>query len=66
MMHPVWSEDMRDLVELFVRRGLITRPAPLTTEQALALHQSSVRNYEAAKKRASRTKRAFKKQHVHE
>ena len=66
MMHPIWAEDMRDLVELFVRRGLITRPAPMTTEQALALHQSSVRDYEAAKKRASRAKRTFKKQNIYE
>jgi len=60
-MNPLWAIDMADLVELFVRRGLITRPAPLTTEQALALHQSSVRDYEKAKKRASRAKQPFRK-----
>lgn len=66
MMHPIWAEEMRDMVNLFERRGLITRPPPLTTEQALAFHQSSVREYEKAKKRASRAKRAFKKQNIHE
>jgi len=60
-MNPIWTQDMRDLVELFVRRGLMTRPAPLTTEQALALHQSSVRDYEKEKKRASRAKQPFRK-----
>ena len=59
-MNPVWAQDMRDLVELFVRRGLMTRPAPLTTEQALALHQSSVRDYKKSKKRACRAKRKTK------
>ena len=52
---------MRDLVELFVRRGLMTRPRPQTTEQVMAAHQSSVREYEKAKKRASRAKKPFRK-----
>ena len=60
-MNPIWTQDMRDLVELFVRRGLMTRPRPQTTEQLMAAHQSSVREYEKAKKRASRAKKPFRK-----
>ena len=60
-MNPIWTQDMRDLVELFVRRGLMTRPRPQTTEQVMAAHQSSVREYEKAKKRASRAKQKFRK-----
>lgn len=60
-MNPIWTQDMRDLVELFVRRGLMTRPRPQTTEQVMAAHQSSVREYEKAKKRASRAKKPFRK-----
>ena len=60
-MNPIWTQDMRDLVELFVRRGLMTRPRPQTTEQVMAAHQSSVRDYEKAKKRASRAKKPFRK-----
>jgi len=59
-MNPIWTQDMRDLVELFVRRGLMTRPRPQTIEQVMAAHQSSVRKYEKAKKRASRAKRKTK------
>ena len=60
-MNPLWATDMRDLVELFVRRGLMTRPRPQTMEQVMAAHQSSVREYEKAKKRASRAKQPFRK-----
>ena len=60
-MNPIWTQDMRDLVELFVRRGLMTRPRPQTTEQVMAAHQSSVREYEKAKKRASRAKKPYRK-----
>jgi len=60
-MNPIWTQDMRDLVELFVRRGLMTRPRPQTMEQVMAAHQSSVREYEKAKKRASRAGKTFRK-----
>ena len=59
-MNPVWAQDMRDLVELFVRRGLMTRPRPQTIEQVMAAHQSSVREHAAEIKRANRAKRKTK------
>jgi len=59
-MNPIWTQDMRDLVELFVRRGLMTRPRPQTIEQVMAAHQSSVRDYKKSKKRACRAKRKTK------
>ena len=60
-MNPIWTQDMRDLVELIVRRGLMTRPRPQTTEQVMAAHSQFVREYEKAKKRASRAKQKFRK-----
>jgi hypothetical protein len=60
-MIPIWAQDMRDLVELFVRRGLMTRPRPQTMEQVMAAHSQSVREYEKAKQRASREKKPSRK-----
>ena len=60
-MNPIWTQDMRDLVELFVRRGLMTRPRPQTTEQVMAAPSQFVREYEKAKNRASRAKKPFRK-----
>lgn len=60
-MNHIWTQEMRDLVELFVRRGLLTRPRPQSTEQVIAAHQSSVRKYNKAKKQANRAKKPFRK-----
>lgn len=71
-MNHIWTQEMRDLVELFVRRGLLTRPRPQTTEQVMAAHQSSVREYnkakkqaEQSKKQANRAKKPFRNKHEH-
>lgn len=56
-MNPMWAEEMRDLVTLFIRRGKIKMPPPKTAEQVLAEHQSWQREYEKAKKRKQRERK---------
>jgi len=56
-MNPLWATDMADLVDLFIKRGLIRRPRPMTAEQAMAMHRLAQREHSAEIKRAYRAKR---------